>query len=419
MKVIHDLLLKSPPPITAFHDGVHPETEVTLCCVALLLSGILCSAAGIGGGGVFVAVLMVVGHVEPYYAVPLSKAIVFFGAVATLIVNLSRMYLHGRCNNKDVMDFHAVKNIVPWALVGTYLGVMINPYIHDVWILSILVFVLISMTFMVVKTAYTQSCEEATATNEQHEESASEEPKLLIPSVQVALDLLKRRLPKSTLGEMSFVDMAWLACTLFLIIGAGGMRVRIQYKCHTTQAECPNTLLSEFLVLSVPFVSCLSMASYYGFRTAHETSWGTRLVLACQVVGFFTGILAGLVGVGGGLIISPFLLLSGFEPSVAVGTSSTIVLFTSTSTTMQYALTNRIPLRLASIYGAVTLIASYIGTSCVHKLSDTFSSRKSYITIIVAVGVALSAVLVAMKLNTLLHRHDGIENNLHTWSSIE
>ena len=90
------------------------------------------------------------------------------------------------------------------------------------------------------------------------------------------------------------------------------------------------------------------------------------LVSACprtaQGVALATGVLAGLVGVGGGLVLSPFFLITGMEPAMAVGTSATCVLFTSCSTTIQYVFTDRIIMSLAVVYGFVALAASYVGT---------------------------------------------------------
>merc|ERR1711924_296333 len=48
--------------------------DVLFCCILLGMAGILCSAGGIGGGGIYVTVLMVAGALMPHDAVPLSKA---------------------------------------------------------------------------------------------------------------------------------------------------------------------------------------------------------------------------------------------------------------------------------------------------------------------------------------------------------
>merc|ERR1719183_1428403 len=134
-----------------------------------------------------------------------------------------------------------------------------------------------------------------------------------------------------------------------------------------------------------------------------KEGWNMREVALYQFMGVSTGCLAGLVGIGGGLIFSPFFLVVGVEPHVAVATSSTCVIFTSSSTTLQYLLTDRIITSLAVIYGIVNLLASWTGTSFVHFLQDNFQTRKSYITMIVAVGVFLSAALSVAKLVPMAH----------------
>merc|ERR1712194_424222 len=129
--------------------------------------------------------------------------------------------------------------------------------------------------------------------------------------------------------------------------------------------------------------------------------WNLARCAYFQATSIVTGCLAGLVGIGGGLIFSPFFLLMGMDPSIAVGTSSTCVLFTSSSTTIQYVLTGRVFLLLALVYGIVALVGSFIGTSLVHFIRQQYPERKSYITFIVVGTVLVSFVLVLAKLITI------------------
>merc|ERR1740121_3059812 len=137
--------------------------QVAWCSIVLFLSGILCSAAGIGGGGVYVAVLMVVGTLSPHNAVPLSKAVVFFGAMSTLLLNCRRQRDPQVEKKQAVIDFHTVRTIVPGALLGTYLGVALNFHAEGRTIVILLALLLTLMTYTVGRTAWLQYCEEEKA----------------------------------------------------------------------------------------------------------------------------------------------------------------------------------------------------------------------------------------------------------------
>merc|ERR1719189_2270831 len=104
----------------------------------------------------------------------------------------------------------------------------------------------------------------------------------------------------------------------------------------------------------------------------NDAGWDRKQVFSYQAMAVFTGCFAGLVGVGGGLIFSPFFLVMGMDPAVSVATSSTCVLFTSSSTTAQYLLEDRVIMSLALVYGLATTVASYCGTSLVHMVQDQF-----------------------------------------------
>ncbi|CAD7939269.1 unnamed protein product [Amoebophrya sp. A120] len=61
--------------------------ETVLTTLALFFAGILASASGIGGGGIFVVVLMFCNDMSPHQAVPLSKAIIFGGAMRVIVAS--------------------------------------------------------------------------------------------------------------------------------------------------------------------------------------------------------------------------------------------------------------------------------------------------------------------------------------------
>lgn len=153
-----------------------------------------------------------------------------------------------------------------------------------------------------------------------------------------------------------------------------------------------------------PLCMSLVVTAHCGATVNRAGGWLARDVLSYQVTSAAVGCVASLTGVGGGLILAPFFLLSGMDPSVAVGTSSSCVLFISTSSTLQYVFTDRVIMSLALVYGVTNLAAFYAGTSMVHYMQDKFAGRSSYITMIVAAGIGLSAVLSCVKLCSMVFK---------------
>lgn len=428
--------------------------QVILCCIVLFFSAILCSAAGIGGGGIYVAVLMVCGGLTPHDAVPLSKAVVFFGSVSSLVVNLvvqARSY-STTPGGKTVIDTDACRLVVPATLIGTFLGVLLNRHTSDYIIVMTLTCLLGLMTGMVLRTAQMQALEESindhaslpasssadqtfqargpNAVSSIGEQPSSQEADVSTPLLQEKKEVVATgdpcrsitpTLPLARKDMLSSKDAGMGGALLFLVILGGILRFHMQAcraeilgdaskvgacihpvnalfgsHMHTWMSSAVTSSLLQQFAAGLPLWACIGITVHFGFVAKRDVGWQARSIALYQVVSVMTGLLAGLVGVGGGLILSPFFLLTGMEPAVAVGTSATCVLFTSSSTTLQYMFTDRVIMSLALVYGLVTLVASFAGTCLVHIIQEKFA-RKSYISMIVALGVAISALLSVIK----------------------
>lgn len=413
-------------PFWTFDWDLVLSPHVVVCSIVLFLSGVLCSAAGIGGGGVYVAVLMVIGLLSPHDAVPLSKAVVFFGAMATLALNARRIQ-GSKGSQKSVIDFHAVRVTVPAALIGTFLGVAMNFHTSGGTIVVILAALLTFLTVTTGHKAWEQYRDEqrsqdlnavvmANMNAGDADEAGEDAP--LIPKVK-EMTMVKHRADEENVFTTR--DVALTSTLLGSVVVSGVLRYHMR-ACEAevlsggTQGACSHPVMLFFgdqmrvwmsnpesawfmqngMMASV-LLFCVFSAAFYGSYTYQVAGWTAKDITTYQTMGVVTGLLAGLVGVGGGLIFSPFFLVMGMDPAVAVATSSTCVLFTSSSTTLQYILTDRVIMSLALAYGVVTLGASLVGTSLVHFLQDHCNGRRSYISCIVAVAVALSAVLALVK----------------------
>ena len=68
----------------------------------------------------------------------------------------------------------------------------------------------------------------------------------------------------------------------------------------------------------------------------HDVKWDNNIFIKYPLYSFISGVMAGLLGIGGGLIIGPLLLELGLHPIVSTATSNFMVLFTSSSTSIQF-----------------------------------------------------------------------------------
>lgn len=116
--------------------------------------------------------------------------------------------------------------------------------------------------------------------------------------------------------------------------------------------------------------------------------------LAPLILGFLTGILTMLLGVGGGFIMVPAMLyILGMSANVVVGTSLFQILFVTMSSTMVHSLTTRavdIVLAIFLLIGSVT--GAQIGARLAQRM------RPDYLRLLLAAIVLIVALRMGLGL---------------------
>ena len=98
-------------------------------------------------------------------------------------------------------------------------------------------------------------------------------------------------------------------------------------------------------------------------------------VVALVIVGLITGILAGLLGVGGGIVMVPaMILLFGIEPVVAKGTSAAVIIAAAVMGTWRNRANDNTDLRAAAVIGASGIVTAAIGGVLADRMSDDLSN---------------------------------------------
>lgn len=111
--------------------------------------------------------------------------------------------------------------------------------------------------------------------------------------------------------------------------------------------------------------------------------------VALIVIGVATGILAGLLGVGGGIVMVPaMILLYGIPPVVAKGTSAAVIIPTALMGTWRNRKKANADLRAAAVIGAAGIVTAALGGVLADKMSDDLSNIL-FASLLVIVAVRL------------------------------
>lgn len=77
---------------------------------------------------------------------------------------------------------------------------------------------------------------------------------------------------------------------------------------------------------------------------------------------------AGLLGIGGGMIIGPLLLAFDTHPRVAAATSTLMVLFSASSAALSFGFARALNLQFALVFGLCCMVASLAGVLLVSRI---------------------------------------------------
>ena len=123
----------------------------------IFIGSALSNAGGIGGGGLLLPILLLILRFYTHEAIPISKLMIFAGAIASFIMNLQHKHPF---REGIVIDYNIPFIIVPMLLFGTMIGVTLNKVFPPWIILVCLTLVLIINTFKTFRKANKLSNEE-------------------------------------------------------------------------------------------------------------------------------------------------------------------------------------------------------------------------------------------------------------------
>ncbi|KAG7389582.1 hypothetical protein PHYBOEH_007400 [Phytophthora boehmeriae] len=161
------------------------------------------------------------------------------------------------------------------------------------------------------------------------------------------------------------------------------------------------TFLPMLILIAITFwvgyqlrlLNRIKVVSGYPFIEG-DIHWIKSRVLIFPTLCTMAGVCAGLLGIGGGMVKGPIMLEMGILPAVQSSTANFMVLFTSSSTTLQFAINGQFPGALQYDYitwfAFVGCLGGFCGQKVVAYLVKKYK-RQSIMVYILAATIGLSA----------------------------
>merc|ERR1719262_1143017 len=128
----------------------------------LLAAAFIASAAGVGGGGIFMPLLVACCGMTPKQAVPLAQAMIFGGSIINFAFFVSQCHpLSTKGALRSKIDYDGVVLLEPMLCVGVTLGVLIHRAMPDWFLIVLLCLTLIPAIWRTSKKAMSQYRQEA------------------------------------------------------------------------------------------------------------------------------------------------------------------------------------------------------------------------------------------------------------------
>ncbi|SPQ98102.1 unnamed protein product (mitochondrion) [Plasmodiophora brassicae] len=381
-------------------DDYRPVDD-TLGTVAVFIGAALAAGGGLGGGGIFVPVLVLIAGMSTKQAIPISQSIIFGGSLVNMAFNIGRT--HPIVHERPLIDYSVIVMFTPMLLAGTSVGVILN-IVFPTWIIVVILLITLGYT-----TFRTTMKARAAWKRDKH---------------QYALHISMAQKDLSTAGEKGAIVGIWLVVLAVQLLKSSRPGSSSLFGIAACSSAYWTVTVFFWAVLGALTVA---IGRVYAARTERKLTcgwkpnpsdvvWTSRSIYLYPLMSAMAGLLGGLVGIGGGMILGPLLIELKMPHQVVAATSAMAVFLTASSAIVLYATLGSLIVSYAVWYFFVGLLSTLAGQLVFIFLVRKYN-RTSFIVIAIAVviGAATCMMTVSGVLSTVQQARAG--QDFFTFSS--
>eukprot|EP00523_Entomoneis_sp_CCMP467_P018377 CAMPEP_0168814932 /NCGR_PEP_ID=MMETSP0726-20121227/5937_1 /TAXON_ID=265536 /ORGANISM="Amphiprora sp., Strain CCMP467" /LENGTH=472 /DNA_ID=CAMNT_0008867125 /DNA_START=118 /DNA_END=1533 /DNA_ORIENTATION=+ len=398
---------------------------------------VLAAGGGIGGGGILVPCYILLLEFPVKHAIPLASATVLGGAVANNVLNWPKRHpLH---QERSCVDWDLILMMEPMTMAGALVGASLNEFLPD----SVLILLLLALlgltayktlqkaTKMYLKESEAiQLKQQQSATGESSDEAlplkeaiamGSEENHYNTDSAESSETTANESSPAATHLEVMdrqetmsasswaqqkiLIDVSKLAI-LFIVTtylnlmkggtGEGGGLFGLK-DCGTGCFWFTEiSILALIVLFTVHARSTILRRLQEGRLVTSDIAWDESNTVTYSLLAIVAGLVAGMFGIGGGIVKGPLMLALGVHPAVASATSAAMIFFTASTSTASYSVFGLLVYDYAAFCFVVGLFSTFFGQIAMSQLMKKYN-RNSYIAYSIGFVVGLSAIAMTIE----------------------
>ncbi|THU62128.1 hypothetical protein C4D60_Mb01t01880 [Musa balbisiana] len=387
-----------------------PELElgwrVVLGSAIAFAGSALGSIGGVGGGGIFVPMLVLIIGFDLKTSAAISKCMIMGAAGSTVYYNLR--FRHPTLD-LPIIDYDLALLFQPMLMLGISIGVAFNVVFAEWMITAILVILFLgTSTKAFLKGLETWKKETVLLKDAaRHLDSSTnlkDGPELEyapLPEGPLANEQPKSSASGAVLTIVPIEENIYVKeLMLLLIVWVGFLVIQIIKVKRSTYCMLVSMSAGQCFISEVPIAAALTLYEaiclYRGKRTIastgkQEMNWRPHQLVFYCCCGVIAGVVGGLLGLGGGFILGPLFIELGVPPQVASATSNFVMAFSSSISVVQYYLLDRFPVPYSAYLLCVATLAAVAGQHMVRKMIILIG-RASLIIFILALTILVSAI---------------------------
>ncbi|XP_044978608.1 sulfite exporter TauE/SafE family protein 3-like isoform X1 [Hordeum vulgare subsp. vulgare] len=350
------------------------------------------SIGGVGGGGIFVPMLTLIVGFDTKSATAMSKCMITGAAVSTVYCNLK---LKHPTLNMPMIDYDLALLIQPMLMMGVSIGVICNVIFPD-WLVTVL-FIILSL--VTSTKAFLKGVETWKKETLMKREAAVKKSKQSSDEIEytppTGSDAIAEPRAPSDEAVSIWKNIYWKEFGLLIFVWVAILTLQVAMNYTAT---C-STMYWVFSLLQIPVSAGVSVYQAVGLvqgKRVISSRANTKASLKSHIVliyffGVSAGVLAGLLGLGGGVIMGPLFLELGIPPQVSSATATFAMMFSSSIAVVEYYLLNRFPIPYALVFTCVAFIAAIVGQRVARKVIN-WLGRASLIIFILSFMIFIGLI---------------------------